>query len=616
MYIKSIHLNSFKSYEDTKIHFNSKFNVLIGENNVGKTTIFEAIQLWNKCFDISITSNGKDFYSSSSPLYISFEQLYFLRLTKDTDIFFNNKRSCEIIITFSIDTECFSLGFRLTRPQIANAYIRISQIDPAEFENLKDCLIRKNIKLHDFIFIQQTAPVANVLSKEPYMFEGQITKKIQRGKSNEVLRNKILKCLETDTHLINLMKDVLDKDFEFIIPKRKSRSKDEYIDLYVQFNGSKKQEVYLQGSGFLQTAEIFSTIKIMDNALNITLIDEPDSHISPRIQSKLLKHIQEINNTQIFVISHNDNFVETLEPENIIFINEENKASNEIRPLDEINLDYLHTSLGGIISGLTRLQRSKKVVFVEGNDDIEYIKQLNQAIKRTTPDKSIDLNQISFWYIRGKDYIAQKIMTGKQLLSQAVSSCEFSAIFDKDFSTILENEKYKRNTISKRLGSDLIHTHDGYCIESVLFSNRDLLKTYLTKLLPSEFDLDLFIDNYFSQISNDIANTASNLYVTMKSKFKTQKRDARPELKDVELDDFSREARDNIQFAMLKDNIKHFVIKLETEANVKLFSRTDDSSETISSTLLEKYFETLNAYEEIYPSYIELIDMLQRFIIN
>lgn len=367
MYIKKMILKDFKTYENAEITFNNSFNVLIGENNIGKTTLFEALQLWKKCFDISIMSNGKDFYSDSVPLYISFEDLYFLRLTKDEDIFYGNKRTCEITVQYANEetNTSYLLGFKLTKPHITNAYIRVSKNSPTEFVSFKDMLDSLSIKLTEFLFIQQTSPVAKVLSKEPYMFKGQIIKKIEKGKSNEVLRNKILQSLNKSSNLESWMKNVLDMDFTFKTPTRTAREKEEYIDLYVEIGG-KKLDVYLQGSGFLQAAEIFSTIDIMDNALNIMLIDEPDSHISPRIQNNLLKCLRQIANTQIFVITHNDNFVSDLEPENIIFINEENKNLGDIKPLTDVNIDTLHATLGGIITGLTRLQKSKRVVFVEG----------------------------------------------------------------------------------------------------------------------------------------------------------------------------------------------------------------------------------------------------------
>lgn len=304
MYIRKMILKNFKSYENVEITFNNKFNVLIGENNIGKTTLFEALQLWKKCFDISITGNGKDFYSDSLPLYVSFEELYFLRLTKSEDIFFGNKRTCEIKVEYQVEenNQRYLLGFKLQKPQVTNAYIRVFKCEPEEFLKFKNMLNTLSLKLTEFLFIQQTSPVAKVLSKEPYMYKGQIVKKIEKGKSNEVLRNKVLQSLSKSSNLEIWMKDVLDMEFKFKIPPRTAREKEEYIDLYVDIAG-KKLDIYLQGSGFLQATEILSTIDIMDNALNVMLIDEPDSHISPRIQNNLLKCLKAISNTQIFVIT-------------------------------------------------------------------------------------------------------------------------------------------------------------------------------------------------------------------------------------------------------------------------------------------------------------------------
>lgn len=175
-------------------------------------------------------------------------------------------------------------------------------------------------------------------------FRDRSEKKIEKGRSHEVLRNKIL---SSDIELLTeRMKRVLDCDFDFKVPTRTAREKEEYINLYVTQNG-KKIDVGLQGSGFLQVAEIFSSMAIMDNALNVLLIDEPDSHISPRIQNKLLDCLKEISNVQVFVITHNDNFVSELAAEDIIFINSENKNIGHIEALNDINIDVLHSSLGG-----------------------------------------------------------------------------------------------------------------------------------------------------------------------------------------------------------------------------------------------------------------------------
>lgn len=385
MYISSLILESFKSYENITLKFDKKFNVIIGENNIGKSTIFEALQLWKKCFDLSILAKGNDFYSPSTNIYINFEDLNFIRLSEDEDILFPGKTSCKIAVVFAEEIngriETYTLDFTLAKPNIKNAYVRISRTNNSEFQKLLTRLSALNIKLNEFIFIHQTSPVSNILRKEPYMYKGQVLKKIQKGKSDEVLRNKIIQSLEKDSDLEKWMCDVLDITFKFVQPKKSEREKKEYINLLVEKEGN-KLDIYLQGSGFLQIAEIFSTIEVMDNAINILLIDEPDSHISPRIQCRLLSCLKNIDATQTFIISHNDNFVSDVSPEHILFINSTNKIAGVAEPLAIDNVDTLHMALGGIVTGLTKLQKYKTVCFVEGEDDISYIRMLSDALKR------------------------------------------------------------------------------------------------------------------------------------------------------------------------------------------------------------------------------------------
>lgn len=46
MVISKIMLKDFKSYKDTvEIKFGGRFNVIIGENNIGKSTIFEVLKV-------------------------------------------------------------------------------------------------------------------------------------------------------------------------------------------------------------------------------------------------------------------------------------------------------------------------------------------------------------------------------------------------------------------------------------------------------------------------------------------------------------------------------------------------------------------------------------------
>ena len=46
MYLKKITLTNFKTYKKLEYNCNNKFNIIIGENNIGKSTLYDALLLY------------------------------------------------------------------------------------------------------------------------------------------------------------------------------------------------------------------------------------------------------------------------------------------------------------------------------------------------------------------------------------------------------------------------------------------------------------------------------------------------------------------------------------------------------------------------------------------
>jgi AAA15 family ATPase/GTPase len=195
--IKEIHINNFKSIKDLNIHCNDNFNAIIGENNIGKTTIFEAIHLWKICYDSNIQkSNKSKFYASSNN--ISFTEKEYLRAFEDqdlinTELYSENK---DILITISIELNgrVFELGLQISKVlSVDNAYLQVSYINKESFWEFSEEVKSTQYNLTNIIIICESRPVANIVAKEPYMYKNQVLDKISRGKGYEVLRNKVTK---------------------------------------------------------------------------------------------------------------------------------------------------------------------------------------------------------------------------------------------------------------------------------------------------------------------------------------------------------------------------------------------------------------------------------------
>lgn len=604
MHLKSIQIKNFKGFKNLSFECNQNFNVVIGENNIGKSTIFEALLIWESCFKRIINAKKTSFYKADGGnTYIPFGDLTFIRLINDTDLFFEAPNQARITVNIKDKENVFVLTFELSKPKsISNSYLRFKTINHKEFEKFALFLKHKQIKLDEAIFIYQTKPVSNILNKEPFMNSGQVLKKISIGKSGEVLRNKIIKKKATNrTNLENQISKVLNQKINFYCTNEKRFQKDEYIDLKVS-NGTKNLDIHLQGSGFLQVAEIFSTIDYLENAMNILLIDEPDSHIHAKLQKKLLQELRLINNTQTFVISHNDTFVSELNPDELFYLNNESKNEGAIKKLDLKNFDKIKKELGGIIVALDKLNYTHKVCFVEGDDDIEYINRLLKKHLKIEPENK-PKKEVVFYHLRGKDFLLKKIDHNKRLLSQLFKDKSYAVIYDKDFSTEDSCNNFNQE-ISRKLGNNSnVYTHNGYCIESTIFSDLEKLCEFLSNWSGiSKLRVHFFIEEFFANINFDFSTHTSKYYKDFEIKFNGQKKESRPELNTVNYNDF-------LGNALVAGNSHYLFNKSLISDFYKCFK---NHFSTIDSDLLSKTSEDLSS--ELFNSYIENISNSRDFI--
>ena len=560
-------------------------------------------------------THGREFYKNNPNIYINFSELHFLRLVRDEELFYDKRQDIKLEIVFKHGAEMFHLSFVIEKPiSINNAYFRCKMEGYDEFNRFSNSIKTLEMKLSEAINFYQTAPVSHILVQEPYMNLGQVKKKISIGKSNEVLRNKIISIHQKSPQKLDRLKTeierVLDNNFTFKFPSRTKMSVDEYIELQIEMN-STCNDICMQGSGFLQICEIFSSIDFFDKSINILLVDEPDSHIHAKLQRRLLECLRQIENTQIFVISHNDRFLENIEDDHLLFLSKEGKEAGEIDKVNISEINGLKIDMGGISYSLCLLNNSYKIVFCEGKDDIEYLKSLYDRCKSFMSLKP--LNQCVFFHIRGRDYIVKKIENINRVLNSLFRGKSYFVIYDKDFCTVESSELLKSSLEQLNRNNLKGYYHNGYCIESVLFSEKEKLCNFLSAITGIDVELATnFISEWISAQESAIHNLSSELYMSFSSKFKSQKTDARPELANVEFEAFCREINaDKIHFFMNKSNIKRFVKDFESNFSCSIVQVTDDDGdEFYSSKLFYKYINYINDESMLFTSYKEILNNL------
>lgn len=621
--ISKISLRNFKTFKDITIIPNTDFNIVIGENSAGKSSIFEAIHLWEKCYKTYILASRKGFYKvkKSTNRYVNYQDLDFLRITSDEDLFHDPKdpelgKCSEITLTLKNDEEgggSWDLGFKVTCPtSIENAFFRVQPIDESQFTTFADAFCEDGKFLDEAVFIYQTRPVAGVHQYEPYYNEAQIKRKIQKGSSHEVLRNKIIAKRRSISELESSISEILEKTVKFDMPSDSRKNKDEFIHLGVSINESKPYDLHLQGSGFLQIVEILSTVEFIEAPLKLLLVDEPDSHIHTKLQQNLLSHLKNIDHNQFFIISHNDQFVSSAVDGEVFFLNDDAKSSGRLEAINPNSFDIIKNSLGGVIISLERLNNASLVVFVEGEDDEEYLKKLNTKIKQITNPIGC-LSKVVFFPLRGKDNIVQKVEYNKRTLNSILNGKSWHVVFDRDFSTVAIDDDLKQKITRKGCTP---YSHVGYCIESVLFSDLNILTRYLHSLVPdiSENDLSEHVDALIEELAAATQNIESPLISEIEGRFNGQKNN-RPEFQGLSFTDVVRSWRENGDFkperVMSKPLIQKFVTDLEDRIGVSLLLRSSNTPDEIAAKLLNKYFDFIQNVNDLYPSFNRLMEQLE-----
>jgi predicted ATP-dependent endonuclease of OLD family len=385
MRIKEIMIENFKAYRTVSFDCNEEFNFIVGENNIGKSTLLEAIQLWKVAFDNLIQVNGRQFYGQSSPCYLAFESLFFLRLRNDNDIFNEHwKKELSITITFKHLEIDYPLKITLEKPGIPNSYFRVKyNITP--FNEFKDIILGLGLNLRDAIFVYQTRPIFHSIKNEPFYNNAQLLKKISLGKSHEVIRNKILKSEKADIKfqaIENRLNNIFNSKFSIRF-KNRNKQDEEFVRLTIQEENKKEVEISLVGSGMLQTIEIFSTLEFInrkEHCVNVLLIDEPDSHIHSNLQSNLLDELKTNTNYQTFLVSHNDRLINKAGKGELFFINSKSVLEGKICSLPVSSYSTVSNELANKLFSLSDVERQKIIIITEGKTDKAIIETAFQKL--------------------------------------------------------------------------------------------------------------------------------------------------------------------------------------------------------------------------------------------
>lgn len=374
MDIKKLTIRNFKKIQEESYEFDH-FNLLVGANNSGKSTILQAMAIWQFCIEQFRLSNrnGNRGIQVVLPNFTAVPLPEFNLLWKDkTDRRYipNQKDSSKkdqqyIYIEISIEwkdtidsTQKFGVQLRYQSPQAVYAI-------PIEGWELFKALDEKNA-LPTIVYVP---PFSGIEPHEQWMDDGNIRQHVGKSQPGSVIRNLLYRVVEQDEEMnqsnekwIELQANI-EKWFgvEMLKPQYTKRVSTEIKVEYRQ-KGGKVYDIISGGSGFHQIL-ILLAFYFGYKGVTTILFDEPDAHLHANLQSTILQYFVEKQDMQFIMASHAPEFINRIETHNIISImsgtpKRVQSTTEIVKALSEVdNIDIVRTSSTGLI------------LYVEGEDD-------------------------------------------------------------------------------------------------------------------------------------------------------------------------------------------------------------------------------------------------------
>ena len=434
MYLKQLSLSNFRQFgvneneePGVTVDFNPNMNVLVGENDSGKTAIIDAIRyLLGSISEDYEKIQEEDFYSATKDFHSTFFYIegIFVELSE--------KEAGAFLEWLSFDTE-------------GNYQLRVSlKVEKKVSDNGKEYLDKK-VQAGDKVFESRLSSQAREFLKTTYL-------KPLRDASNELkpgYRSRLAHILKAhpaftidqqngqDHELVSTMKEAneniekffekeydygrslvsdiekLLSDFHDAADQSKSRSKFSVsktdLSSILKRLSLDTEDINL-GLGNLNLLFIAAELLLLNTnktdqiiGPQITLIEEIEAHLHTQSQIRLIKYIEEelerngINN-QYILTSHSSNLVASIDPRNIILINNSISYSfqKEFTELDDNDYSFLERFLDSTKSNLFF---AKANIFVEGESEMLLLPAIANLIGHP-----LHKNGISIVNVRGTSF--------------------------------------------------------------------------------------------------------------------------------------------------------------------------------------------------------------------
>lgn len=401
-YIKRLKLKNFKRFHNFTVDFDERINILVGDNESGKSSIIEAINLVLSGSRSKVESTGLEniFNSQEIQTFLNSDKKYEKLPTLFIEIYLNEQNNQDLNGRNNSD-EMICDGLKLEiipndelSKDILDILKQAEPVFPFEFYIIKFNTFssepysgyRKYLKhiLVDNSQISSEYAIKEYVKDMYSVFANTIEQNIHHNeyrKHKESFKNNILHGLNQKV-----------PNYNFSI---RSNSKSNLgTDLILTEN-----DISIENKGkgiqcFIKAE--FALSRTQEN-LDVVLLEEPENHLSHINMKKLICKIIDTYEKQIFISTHNSLISTRLNLRNSILLNSNSENPLLLKDISETTSKFF---IKAPDNNILEFILSKKVILVEG--DAEFI--LMESFFKTVNESTLELSDIHVISVDGTSF--------------------------------------------------------------------------------------------------------------------------------------------------------------------------------------------------------------------
>jgi putative ATP-dependent endonuclease of the OLD family len=387
--VKLLNFRRFPSFEYTA---NSNRNIFIGDNESGKSTILQAIDLVLNGNRNRIETLGLEslFYQGAVSEFLSGEKRIEDLPNLQIEVFLNDHGNQDLEglnhtehgIRHGLKLECKPMdefGVEMNAALEADNPLFPFEYYSIQFSTFAGVHYTQNRRFLSHIFIDSsligTEHATRHYTKSLYEANTDI---VHRHKNHHAYRQS--KYEFTNNNLAELNENFDDTKFEI---KNDSKSNIDQ-DLMITERGIPVSQLGKGSQCFIKT-EFALRRKEDANPIDLILIEEPENHLSHVKMKKLLSSLEEASTTQVVVATHSNNICSRLDLHNASILSPENTKPISLKDLPNETANFFVKAPDNKV---LEFVLSKKVVLVEGDAEYILIEAMYENLFNEKPEDS------------------------------------------------------------------------------------------------------------------------------------------------------------------------------------------------------------------------------------